>query len=160
MIKDRITQELQEALKKGDALRVSTFRLLSNALHNEEIAKQEELAEEEETGVVRRQLKQREEAVEALRQAQGKLTSSSKADIEARIEKERKEAEILKEFLPAQMSEEELGGLVDRLIGELGASSQADFGKVMGAVMTRVAGRADGKIVAQVVQQKLNQIGL
>lgn len=157
MLKDRITQDLKEALKKGDALRVSTLRLLSNSIHNEEIAKQRELIEEEESTVVRRELKRREEALEALRQAQGKLTSSSEADLEARIEKEKKEAGILKEFLPAQMSEEELNGLVDQLISELGASGPADFGKVMGAAVARVKGQADGKAVAEAVRKKLSQ---
>lgn len=147
MIKGRITQDLRDALKKGDAIRVSTLRLLSNALHNEEIAKQKELTEEEEAGIVRRQLKQREEAADAYRKG-GRPESA---------EKEIKEAEILKEFLPAQMPEEELSGLVDQLIGELGASGPQDFGKVTGAVVARVKGRADGKVVAELVRKKLSQ---
>lgn len=150
MIKDRIAPDLREALKGGDAVRVSTLRLLSNAFHNEEIAKQRELTEEEELVIVWRELKRREEAIEAYKKG-GRPESA---------EKERKEAEILKEFLPAQMSEEELGGIVEQVVREVGASGPADFGKVMGAVVKKAAGRADGKTVAEVVQQKLNQTEL
>lgn len=147
MIKDRITQELKEALKAGDAVRVSTLRLLSNALHNEEIAKQKELTEEEEIGVVRRQLKQREEAADAYKKG-GRPESA---------EKEKQEAEILKEFLPAQMSGEELDRSVEEIIAQVGAAGPQDFGKVMGAVVARVKGRADGKVVAEIVRQKLSR---
>lgn len=156
MITKTLSEQIKEALKKGDGVRVSTLRLLSNSIHNEEIAKQRELTKEEETGVVRRQLKQREEAIEALRQAQGKLTQGARAtELEGRIEQETKEAGILKEFLPVQMSEEELSELVNRLIGELGASGPQDFGRVMGAVVARVKGKVDGKAIAEVVKKRL-----
>lgn len=155
MIKDELTTRINDALKAGDDIRVSTLRLLSNALHNEEIAKQKELSEEEELQIVRRQLKQRDEAIEALRQAQGKLTSASQEDLEARLKKEAQEAEILKEFLPAQMVTEELEKIVEQVISEVGASGPQDFGKVMGQVMARVKGQADGNKVAEVVKQKL-----
>lgn len=145
MIADTLSEQIKEALKKGDSVRVSTLRLLSNSIHNEEIAKQRELTEEEETGVVRRQLKQREEAAEAYEK--GGRPESAK--------KEKQEAEILKGFLPAQMSDEELSELVNQLIGELGASGPTDFGKVMGAVVARVKGKADGKAVAEAVRKKL-----
>lgn len=145
MIADTLPEQTKDALKKGDAVRVSTLRLLSNSIHNEEIAKQKGLTEEEEIAVVRRELKRREEAIEAYEKG-GRPESA---------EKEKKEAGILKEFLPKQMSEEELSGLVDQLISELGASSQADFGKVMGAVVAKIKGQADGKTVAEIVRQKL-----
>lgn len=145
MIADTLTEQIKEALKKSDNVRVSTLRLLSNSIHNEEIAKQRELTEEEETGIVRRQVKQREEAVEAYKKG-GRPESA---------EKERQEAEILKGFLPAQMSGEELEKIVEQTVTEIGASGPVDFGKVMGAVVARVKGRADGKAVAEVVNQTL-----
>lgn len=155
MLKEKIAQDLKEALKKGDAVWVSTLRLLSSALHNEEIAKQKELMAEEELVVVRRELKKREEAAEAYEKG-GRPESA---------EKEKKEAGILKEFLlaspslggPAQMSEEELGKIVEQIIAEIGASSPSDFGKVMGAIIARVKGQADGKTVAESVRKKLNR---
>lgn len=150
MIADTLTEKIKEALKSRDSVRASTLRLLSSSIHNEEIAKQRKLTEEEELVIVRRELKRREEAAEAYKKG-GRPESA---------EKEKQEAEILKEFLPVQMSEEELGELVNQLIGELGASGPTDFGKVMGAAVKKVAGRVDGKTVAGVVQQKLNQIEL
>lgn len=146
MIKDDLQNRIKEALKAGDDIRVSTLRLLSNALHNEEIVKQKELSEEEELQIVRRQLKQREEAIELY----------EKGGRPELAEKEKQEAEILKEFLPAQMNNEELARIVEQTIAEVGASSPQDFGKVMGAVMARVKGQADGKTIADVVKQKLS----
>lgn len=146
MIADTLPEQIKEALKKGDSVRVSTLRLLSNSLHNEEIAKQRKLTGEEELVIVRRELKRREEAAEAYEKG-GRPESA---------EKEKQEAEILKEFLPAQMSEEKLSELVNQLISELGASSQTDFGKVMGAAVAKVKGKADGKSVAEVIRKRLS----
>lgn len=140
MLKDGLQKQINEALKAGDAVRVSTLRLLHNALHNEEIAKQAPLTEDDEVVIVKRQLKQREEAIEAYQ----------KAERAESAEKEKKEAVILKEFLPEQMSEEQIGEVVDQVIGELGTQ---EFGRVMGEVMKRAGGKADGKIVAQQVKQ-------
>lgn len=142
MIKSTIRQDIQTAMKAGDAVRVSTLRLLSNAIHNEEISSRRDLTEEEEIALVRRQLKQREEAAEAYMKG-GRLELA---------EKEKQEAEILKSFLPEQMGEEEIGEIVDRVIRESGTQ---EFGRVMGAVVKEIAGRADGKMVAQVVQSRL-----
>lgn len=152
MIINTLQTEIKEALKAGDDIRVSTLRLLSNALHNEEIAKQKELTEEEELQIVRRQLKQREEAIEAYTKG-GRPTLA---------EKEKKEAEILKGFLlaspaggPAQMGAEELEKIMEQTISETGASGMQDFGRVMGAVMGKVKGKVDGKAVGEMVKQKL-----
>lgn len=153
MISEKLTDQIQEAMKAGDQLRVSTLRLLSNALHNEEIDKRRKLTGEEELVVVRRELARREEAVEALRQAQGKLTSSSEADLKLRIGQETKEAEILKEFLPEQMGESELSDLVNKVIEE---SDSKDFGRIMGEIMKRVAGKADGRLISEIVRKRLS----
>lgn len=147
MITKTLSEQIKEALKKGDSIRISTLRLLSGALHNEEIAKQKGLSEEEEITIVRRELKKREEAAEAYRKG-GRPEAA---------DKEEKEAEILKEFLPAQMPEKELVKIVEQVISQTSASGPQDFGKVMGAVVARVKGQADGKVVARVVREKLNQ---
>lgn len=145
MIRNGLSTQINEALKKGDSLRVSTLRLLSSALHNEEIAKQKGLTEEEEIQVVRRQIKQREEAAEAYEKG-GRLELA---------EKEKQEAQVLKEFLPEELSELEIEGLVDQVIEQMSAGGAQDFGKVMGMVMQQVAGRADGSAVAQIVRDRL-----
>lgn len=145
MLKNKIGDQTREALKGRDEVRVSTLRLLLSALNYEEIAKQRELTSEEEIIIVRRQLKQREEAIEAYEKG-GRVEAA---------EKEKQEAEILKEFLPAQMDEEELNGIVDQAIKESEASGQQDFGKVMQVVMGKVGGRVDGKTVAEKVKKRL-----
>ena len=105
MIVPTITQKIAEAMKARDEIRLSTLRLLSSALNYEFIAKQHVLSEEEELSVVRREAKKRKEAIEALRQAQGKLTIDP-AGVPGRIEREKKELKILEEFLPAQMTDD------------------------------------------------------
>lgn len=142
MLKDKLQQQITDALKGGDQIRVSTLRLLANALHNEQIAKQAELSEDDEIAIVKRQLKQREEAAEAYQSA----------DRPESAEKERREAEILKEFLPEQMGEQQIRELVNQVIGELGTQ---EFGRIIGEVMKRAGGKADGKVVAEQVKQKL-----
>ncbi|MBI2103376.1 GatB/YqeY domain-containing protein [Candidatus Woesebacteria bacterium] len=160
-ITENINRQIQEAMKKGDEIRTSTMRLLASALSYEKIAQQHELTEEEELGVVKKEAKKRKDAIEALRQAQGKLTSSG-TNMDDRIGKEQKELAILNEFLPAEMSDEELGKIVDEIIKEADLPAeatpqalQAGMGKVVGAVMGKVKGQADGKRVAEIVKKKL-----
>ncbi len=147
MISDTITQKIAEAMKKRDEIRLSTLRLLSSALNYEKIAKQHDLSEEEELGVVRREAKKRKDAVEAY----------EKAGATERAEKEKKELVILEEYLPAQMPEEELAQIVDEAISASGAKSMTEMGKVMGVAMGKVAGRADGTKVMELVKKKLAQ---
>ena len=96
MIKDTLQEKIKVALKSGDKIKTSTYRILLSALNNEQIAKQRDLTSEEELQVIKRQVKQREEARE----------SWSNAGRTEEAEKEAKEAQILKEFLPEQMSRE------------------------------------------------------
>ena len=147
MIVPTISQKIAEAMKARDEIRLSTLRLLSSALNYEFIAKQHVLNEEEELVVVRREVKKRKDAIEAY----------EKAGATDRAEKEKKEMAILNEFLPAGMSEEEVTKLVDAAIAETGAKSIADMGKVMGAVMAKAGGRADGGVVSNLVKSKLQE---
>ncbi|MDO8599842.1 MAG: GatB/YqeY domain-containing protein [bacterium] len=143
MTSNTLQEKIKDALKAGDAVRVSTLRLLLSALNNEKIAKMRDLTEDEELAVIKRQLKQREEAFIAYENA-GRTESA---------EKEKQEAQILQEFLPEQMGEEEISGLVDKFISEL---DNRDFGAVMKAVMEQVKGKADGKLVSDIVRKKLH----
>jgi uncharacterized protein YqeY len=145
MITDTITAKIAEALKAGDEIRLSTLRLLSSALNYEFIAKQHKLSEEEELVVVRREINKRNDAIEAY----------EKAKATDRAEKEKKEKEILEEYLPEQMGDAELEKIIEEGIKETGASSMAEMGKVMGAVMPKVAGKADGGRVSALVVKKL-----
>lgn len=147
MLRDKITEQVKEAMKERNEVRVSTLRLLANALHNEKIAKQRDLTEDEELTIIRREIKRREEAIDAYEKA-GRAESA---------EREKQEEEILKEFLPAQMSKEEIEKIADELIYKLGVSGPQDFGKVMGQVMARVGNKADGKTVSEIIRKKLEQ---
>jgi len=144
MIADKLQGMIGEAMKAHDEIRVSTLRLLSSAFNYEKIEKQHELTEEEELAVVRKQAKQRKDSIEAY----------NKAGAPDRAQKEQKELDILQEFLPPEMGEEELVKLVDAAIAEVGASSMADMGKVIGSVKAK-APAADGAKIAELVRGKL-----
>jgi len=154
MIAETITQKIAEALKAKDEIRLSTLRLLSSAFNYEFIAKQHKLSEEEELAVVRKEAKQRKESIEAFKMAQGKQTTSG-TNQDKRIKQEQAELTILEEFLPAQMSDTELEKIVDGAISETGAKGISDMGKVIGMVMQKTAGRAEGSKVAGLVKKKL-----
>jgi len=146
MIADTITQKIAEAMKARDEIRLSTLRLLSSALNYEFIAKQHKLSEEEELVVVAKEAKKRKDAIEAY----------EKAGAKDRAEKEQKELLVLEEYLPEQMSDAELTGIVDEAISETGAKAITDMGRVMAAIMSKVQGRADGGRVSTQVKEKLS----
>ncbi len=154
MISETTKKQIVEAMKAKDEIRLSTLKLLSAALQNAEIAKRAKvgadpkaykLTKEEELGVVKKEAKKRRDAIEAY----------EKAGAKDRAEKEKKELIILQEFLPEEMSEEELKKIVEEVVVETGAIGAKDFGKVMGQVMSKTKRRADGKMVAELVKQHL-----
>ena len=140
-----MSAQIQAAMKSGDKLRLETLRLLSAALKNAAVAKIGELSDEEAITIVASQVRRREEAAKAF--ADGGYTD--------RAATERLEADILREWLPVQLSIEELGPLVDEAIATSGATSPAQMGLVMKALMPRIAGRAEGKSVSDLVRAKL-----
>ena len=164
MISDSITKQIGGALKAHDEIRLSTLRMLSSALNYEFIAKQHKLSEEEELFVVRHQIKMRKDAIEALRQvlrprAQDRVAQGigRESDISERIKTEQAEMAVLEEYLPKQMSDEELSKLVDEAIAQTGAKVISDMGKVIGAVMAKAEGQAEGARASQLVKEKLTQ---
>lgn len=155
MIADSINQRIAEAMKAKDEVRLSTLRLLSSAFNYEKIAKQHNLSEEEEIAVVRREAKRRSDAIESIKLAQGKTSTSDAKTLSQRLQREEEELTILKEFLPQEISDEELEKLVDEAVLETGASDLKDMGRVIGVVMGNAKGRADGKKTADIVKSKL-----
>ena len=145
MLKNDIEQEIKKSLKAGEQVRLSVLRLLLAALQNEEIRKKEELTDEESVAVVSRQIKQRRESAEAYRKA-------GRDDL---ARKEEVEIEILSNYLPQQLSEEEVRQKVQEIILQLPETERGNFGKVMGAVMAGVKGKTDGNLVAKVVKEML-----
>lgn len=144
MITSTLQQKLGEAMKAHEDVKVSTFRLLSSAFNYERIAKQHELTEEEELAVVRREVKQRRDSIEAYDKA-------GRPDLS---EKEKAELIILQEFLPPEMSDAELLKIVDEAVATIKPTGMQDMGKVIGFVKGK-APNADGGKIAQLVRSKL-----
>jgi uncharacterized protein YqeY len=142
---EEIEDEVKEAMRARDAERRDALRLILNALKNSEKELMRPLSEDEELQVLQRERKRRVEAAEAFR-AGGR---------EAQAEAEERELEILQEFMPEPLGEDEIEEIVDDAIAEVGATSMADLGRVMADVMPQIAGRADGSVVSQIVREKL-----
>ncbi len=138
-------EDMKAAMKSGDKIRLQTIRGLRAQLKNAQIDKGEALSEEEEIQVLMSAVKKRKESIEQFR-------AVNRPD---RAEEEEQELRIIQQYLPEQMSEEEIAGLIDRVIREVQAASPRDMGKVMGKIMPMVKGKADGKVVQRMVQQKL-----
>ncbi|MGH7203630.1 MAG: GatB/YqeY domain-containing protein [Candidatus Levyibacteriota bacterium] len=145
-------QELKEALKQSmlarDSERTSALRMVISALGYFEIEKGGagyEATEEDVEAVLQKQVKQRRDSVEQFK-------AGGRDDL---VAKEAKEIEMLEKYLPAQMSEEEIKKLVDEAVTQTGATNPSDMGKVMGALMPKVKGKADGGLVSKLVREKL-----
>jgi uncharacterized protein len=141
----RIEEELAAARRERDNERRDALSLILSQLRSAEKELQRPLHDEEELQVLQRERKKRVEAAEAFR-AGGR---------EEQAESEERELEVLEEFMPEPLSEEELETIVDDAIAECGATSMRDLGRVMADVMPQVAGRADGSAVSQLVREKL-----
>ena len=140
-----IEGELKDAMRARDGLRTETHRLTLTALRAAEKELGRPLKEDEELQVLQRERKRRVEAAEAFRSA-GR---------EEQAAKEEDELDVIEEFMPEPLAEEELEQIVDDAIAETGATSLRDLGRVMADVMPQVAGRADGSAVSQLVREKL-----
>jgi uncharacterized protein len=141
----RLEGELERAMKERDAERRDALRLILSSLRSAEKELQRPLHDEEELQVLQRERKKRIEAADAFRAA-GR---------DDRADAEEDELEVLEEFMPEPLSEDELEEIVDDAIAEVGATSMRDIGRVMADVMPQVAGRADGSAVSQLVREKL-----
>jgi uncharacterized protein YqeY len=144
--KDEINESLRRALKERDSLRVSVLRMLLSSLGYKEVEKRKPLTQEEFYGVVKTMMKQHAESIESFKKGQ-------RQDL---VEKEENELQILKEFQPAQMSEEEVAQEVDNVIETLGARDQKDMGRVMKVLTEKLASRVDGKVLSQMVRNRLS----
>ena len=140
-----IEQELRDAMRAREAVRTGALRLTLAALRSAEKELGRELKEDEELQVLQRERKRRQEAAEAFR-AGGR---------DERAAREQEELEVIEEFMPEPLGDEELERIVDDAIAETGATSLRDLGRVMADVMPQVAGRADGSTVSQLVREKL-----
>jgi uncharacterized protein YqeY len=144
-LSERIQQDLQQAMKAGDKLRVSTLRLLRAALKNREIAKRGGLDEAEALDVLTLATKQRRETIQLAR-------AHGREDI---AQQEEHELAILEAYLPEQLSLEDIQQRIDAVVQEVGASSPQDIGRVMKVLMVTMKGRVDGNTVNRLVRERL-----
>lgn len=148
-IVEKIDKNLVEAMKAKDEMKVGTLRFLKAAVKNYIIDNRgKELKDADVVQIIRKQIKQRQDSIEAYKQG-------NRLDL---AEKEEKELEILKTYMPQELDENALRKIVLQTMEEMGAAGVRDMGKVMSAVMPKVAGAADGKMVSALVSEELKKI--
>lgn len=141
-----INDDIKTAMKAKDKTTLSVLRMIKSSLQNEQIKKGTELSEEDELAVLSREMKQRRDS----------LTEFKKADRQDLVEPLENEIAIVTGYMPKQLTEEELQSVVQEVIDSVNATSAKDFGKVMGAVMPKVKGKADGNDINRIVKQQLS----
>ncbi|MGG3738870.1 GatB/YqeY domain-containing protein [Aeribacillus pallidus] len=144
---ERLNEDMKQAMKNKQKDRLSVIRMLKAALQNEAIKLgKQELTEDEELTVLSREVKQRKDSLQ-------EFENAGREDL---VEKIRTELTYVESYMPKQLTEEELTELIQQTITEVNASTKADMGKVMGAIMPKVKGRADGSLVNKLVQKHLS----
>jgi uncharacterized protein YqeY len=144
-LREKIDADIKNALKSGAKDKVSALRMLSAALKNKEIDKRRPLTDEEVIETIRTLIKQRKDSIE-------QFTKGGRQDL---VEKETAEVTFLEVYLPQQLTREALEGLVREAIAQTGAQGARDMGKVMKALVPMAAGRADGKLLSELVKSAL-----
>lgn len=145
-LKDKINEEIKAAMKSGDKIRLETIRSIrALILEFEKSGANKELTPEDEIKLLNAAAKKRKDAIEIYEKA-------GKTDL---AEKEKAELNIIQEFLPKPLTDDEIREIAKRVIAETGATTKKDFGKVMPVVMKEVSGRADGKIVKSIIEELL-----
>jgi uncharacterized protein YqeY len=144
-ILERLEKDMVKAAKARDAERLGVIRFVRSRAKNRQIELKRELKDEDVTEVLARIAKQHRESIE-------QFTQGGRDEL---VESEKRQLAIVEEYLPEQLSEDEISGIVDEAIAETGASGPRDMGAVMKAVMPKVKGRADGKVVKGLVQARL-----
>ncbi|WP_347300536.1 GatB/YqeY domain-containing protein [Dolosigranulum savutiense] len=144
---DQLNQDMKAAMKAKDKAKLKTIRMLKASLQNEKLAKQDDLTEQEELDILAREKKQRLDSLQEFKQA-------GRDDLVDEVEEE---LAIVAEYLPEPLSDDEVKEIVQSVIDSVNASGMQDMGKVMGAVMPKVKGRADGNFVSEVVKAKLSE---
>lgn len=141
----QLTEDMKVAMKAKDKETLSVIRMVKSALSNEQIQLGHDLTPDEEMTVLSREMKQRVEELASYQEA-------NRDDLAQNIQQQ---IDVLNQYMPKQLSETEVEDIVKETISEVGATSKADMGKVMGALMPKVKGKADGKLVSQKVQTLL-----
>lgn len=145
-MKKQLIEDMKKYMKEKNKLALNTVKMVNAEIKKQEVDKQRELTDEEITTVIEKQIKNRKDSVEQYK-------SAGRDDL---AEQESQEIEVLKKYLPEQLSEEEIEKIVSEVVEEVGAKDKSDFGKVMGKVMPKVKGKADGNLVKKIVEKKFD----
>ncbi|GAK57357.1 GatB/Yqey family protein [Candidatus Vecturithrix granuli] len=144
-LKEQLTQDMKTAMKQKEQIRLSIIRLVRSAIKNREIELGKDLEDDDVLKVMATLVKQHKDSIE-------QFEKGGRTDL---VEKEQAELDILETYLPKQLTEAELSALIQEAIREVGATSAKEMGKVMKALMPKIQGRADGKLVSQLVKDQL-----
>jgi uncharacterized protein YqeY len=145
-LEERLMDEMKQAMKYNDKARLSTIRMIRTAVKNKEIDLRNKLDDDEILRVIQGMVRKSEESIEQFK-------AGGRMDL---VEKETKEIEILRSYLPQALSKEDVIRIIDESIRETEASSLKDLGKVMKSVMPKLTGKADGKLINQLVKERLS----
>jgi len=145
-LKQKLTEDLKQAMRSGDKVRRSALRLLMSAIGNAEIARRASLEDADILGIIAKEVRQRRESIEAFKQG-------NRQDL---VAQEEAELAVLEEYLPQQMTREEIVEAARKVIAEVGAEGPGDKGKVMPKLIAQLKGRADGREINAVVSELLS----
>ncbi|MCL4418756.1 GatB/YqeY domain-containing protein [Patescibacteria group bacterium] len=151
MLKQKFREELTQAMLAKDEIKVSVLRMVLSAINYYEIGKGGagyEASDEDVLSVIQKEAKQHNDSIE-------QFNNAGRQDL---VDKETKELEVLKKYLPEQLSETEIKKLVEDAISQTGAKTITDMGKVMGALMPKVKGKVDGSLVNRIVRESLTSL--
>ncbi len=145
-LKEKLTADLKAAMKDKDKLKKDVITMIRSDIKQWEVDKRQDVSDEEVIQIISKQVKQRKDSIED-------FEKSGREDL---AEQNRKEIDILQTYLPKQLTEEEIRGIVKEAIEKVQPESKSDMGKIMGMVMPQVKGRGDGKLVNKIVNEELN----
>ncbi|MFJ7509950.1 GatB/YqeY domain-containing protein [Peribacillus simplex] len=143
---ERLNNDMKQAMKNKEKDKLSVIRMLKASIQNEALKQRQDLTDNEELTVLSRELKQRKDSLQ-------EFENAGRSDL---VDKVRTELVYVEAYMPEQLSEEDISKIVKQTIEEVNATSKADMGRVMGALMPKVKGKADGSLVNKLVQQHLS----
>ncbi|MEY8191175.1 GatB/YqeY domain-containing protein [Peribacillus simplex] len=143
---ERLNNDMKQAMKNKEKDKLSVIRMLKASIQNEAMKQRQDLTDDEELTVLSRELKQRKDSLQ-------EFENAGRSDL---VDKVRTELVYVEAYMPEQLSEEDISKIVKQTILEVKATSKADMGRVMGALMPKVKGKADGSLVNKLVQQHLS----
>lgn len=146
-LKQKLSDDIKAAMKSGDTVKRSTLRMLMSAINNAEIAKKNTLEDGDVLGIIAKEVKQHQESIDSFKQG-------NRPDL---VAKEEVEMAILREYMPEQLSRDDIVAEVKQIIADVGAQGPGDKGKVMQQLMPKMKGKADGKVVNEVVTELLTK---